>query len=67
MRRDLAAPPRSPSAGDGRRVEGRKRNDNSEPEGLRPVEREPRKVPPVQRGARNPQRTGEPELRRRKP
>jgi hypothetical protein len=28
---------------------------------------EPRKIPPVQRGARNPQSTGEPELRRRKP
>ena len=27
----------------------------------------PRKVPPIQRGARNPQSTGEPELRRRKP
>lgn len=32
-----------------------------------PAEREPRKVPPVQRGAQNPQSTGEPELRRRKP
>ena len=28
---------------------------------------ERRKIPPVQRGARNPQSTGEPELRRRKP
>jgi Domain of unknown function (DUF4384) len=32
-----------------------------------PPKREPRKVPPVQRGAGNPQSTGEPELRRRKP
>jgi hypothetical protein len=30
-------------------------------------DREPRKIPPVQRGARDPQSTGEPELRRRKP
>ena len=30
-------------------------------------EAERRKIPPVQRGARNPQSTGEPELRRRKP
>lgn len=37
----------------------------------RPVKERPdqerRKIPPVQRGARNPQSTGEPELRRRKP
>ncbi len=32
-----------------------------------PAEREPRKVPPVHRGAQNPQSTGDPELRRRKP
>ncbi len=30
-------------------------------------DRESAKIPPVQRGARNPQSTGEPELRRRKP
>jgi hypothetical protein len=40
------------------------------PEDRRVKERrdpEPAKIPPVQRGARNPQSTGEPELRRRKP
>ncbi len=37
------------------------------PERLRPADRKPVKVPPVQRGARDPQSTGEPELRRRKP
>lgn len=34
---------------------------------VRPADKEPAKIPPVQRGVRNPQRTGEPELRRRKP
>ncbi|MGI8852891.1 MAG: DUF4384 domain-containing protein [Methyloceanibacter sp.] len=37
------------------------------PGSLRPADKEPAKIPPVQRGARNPQSTGEPELRRRKP
>jgi hypothetical protein len=36
-------------------------------QGLRPADREPRKVPSVQRGSRSPQSTGEPKLRRRKP
>ena len=35
--------------------------------GRRSGDAERRKVPPVQRGARNPKGTGEPELRRRKP
>jgi hypothetical protein len=49
-------------------VEGRRsRPRPAEPSALQPVDREPRKVPPVQRGARNPQSTGEPELRRRRP
>ncbi len=37
------------------------------PRDVRPAGRDRQKVPPVQRGARNPQSTGEPELRRRKP
>jgi Domain of unknown function (DUF4384) len=49
-------------------VEGRRSRPRAEePSRLQPADREPRKVPPVQRGARNPQSTGEPELRRRKP
>lgn len=68
LRRDLQQPaPRAP-AGDPQVREGKRGDPESDhPEGLRPVDREPRKVPPVQRGARNPQSTGEPELRRRKP
>lgn len=51
------------------RVEGRRTRPPAAatPEGRRPADRDPKKVPPVQRGARNPQSTGEPELRRRKP
>ena len=61
------AVPSVPHAED-RRVEDRRNRRAAEgPDRLRPVEREPRKVPPVQRGARDPQSTGEPELRRRKP
>lgn len=45
----------------------RKAREGDPPDGLRPVDREPRNVPAVQRGARDPQSTGEPELRRRKP
>ena len=62
------AVPSVPQADD-RGVGGRRSRPRAAdtPEGLRPVDREPRKVPPVQRGARNPQSTGEPELRRRKP
>lgn len=37
------------------------------PRDLRPAVRGRQKVPPVQRGARDPQSTGEPELRRRRP
>jgi hypothetical protein len=50
-------------------VEGRRSRPRAAdtPEGLRPADNDPKKVPPVQRGARNPQSTGEPELRRRKP
>ncbi|HJR15237.1 MAG TPA: hypothetical protein VJ808_00160, partial [Gemmatimonadales bacterium] len=67
LQRDLEKPPaRTPA---GRRAQGRRtaERESEPPEGLRAVEREPRKVPPVQRGARDPQSTGEPELRRRKP
>jgi hypothetical protein len=68
LRRELTKPQertpaeRRPAAA----ARGRER-DGSTPEGLRPARREPRKVPPVQRGARDPQSTGEPQLRRRKP
>jgi hypothetical protein len=68
LRRELAEPeetaPPEKRRGQGRR--GRER-EGSPPEGLRPAEKEPGKVPPVQRGARDPQSTGEPQLRRRKP
>jgi len=69
LRREIRkAVPSVPQADD-RRVEGRRSRPRAAdtPDGLQPVDREPRKVPPVQRGARNPQSTGEPELRRRKP
>lgn len=63
-RRDIPEP-----AIQDRRVEGRRSRPPAAdtPESVRPAENEPGKVPPVQRGARNPQSTGEPELRRRKP
>jgi hypothetical protein len=68
LRRDVRESVPSPPQPDGRRVEGRRsRQPAAETPSLQPVDREPRKVPPVQRGARNPQSTGEPELRRRKP
>ena len=51
LRRELAEPPKEPTR-------------TGKPEVKRP---DTRKVPPVQRGARDPQSTGEPELRRRKP
>ena len=62
-----ARPPKGPPA-DGRAQsrDGRRGSDDA-PEGLRPVDRDTRRVPPVQRGSRTPQSTGEPELRRRKP
>ena len=69
-RRDFAEPvtppsPRPPAAD---RVEGRRsRPRAAETPSARPADREPHKVPPIQRGARDPQSTGEPELRRRKP
>ena len=50
-----------------RRDIGRPAPDASPPRKLRPAGRERQEVPPIQRGARNPQRTGEPELRRRRP
>ena len=68
-RRDVReAVPSVPHAED-RRVEGRRSRQRAAeaPDRPQPVDREPRKVPPVQRGARDPQSTGEPELRRRKP
>ena len=68
LRRELAKP-EEPAPAEERRAQGRrdKQREGSPPEGLRPADREPRKVPPVQRGARDPQSTGEPQLRRRKP
>jgi hypothetical protein len=69
LRREIReAEPSPPRTGD-RRVEGRRSRPRAAetPKSLQPVDREPHKVPPVQRGARNPQSTGEPELRRRKP
>lgn len=48
-------------------VEGRRSRPRAVEMPLQPADPEPRTVPPVQRGARNPQSTGEPELRRRKP
>jgi hypothetical protein len=69
LRREIReAVPSAPPADDPR-VEGRRSRPRAPetPDGLQPAGREPRKVPPVQRGARNPQSTGEPELRRRKP
>ena len=50
-----------------RRDIGRPAPVASPPRDDRPTGRERQKVPAVQRGARNPQSTGEPELRRRKP
>jgi hypothetical protein len=68
LRRELAKPEERAPA-DERRAQRRREKErkDSPPEGLRPADREPRKVPPVQRGARDPQSTGEPQLRRRKP
>lgn len=68
LRRELAEPQdRAPA--DERPARGRtdKKREGSPPEGLRAPDQEPRKVPPVQRGSREPQSTGEPQLRRRKP
>jgi hypothetical protein len=66
LRRELK--PQAPARSKERRAEGERDKDRKRPpEGLRTPEREPRKVPPVQRGARDPQTTGEPQLRRRKP
>jgi hypothetical protein len=68
LRREAREPAISPPPAGDRHDEGRRsRPRAAETPSLQPVEREPRKVPPVQRGARNPQSTGEPELRRRKP
>jgi hypothetical protein len=69
FRREIREPTLSPPPADDRRVEGRRSRPRpaETPNGLQPADRERRKVPPVQRGARNPQSTGEPELRRRKP
>ena len=68
LRRELAKP-QDQAPAEERPARGRrdKERDGSPPEGLRAPDREPRKVPPVQRGARDPQSTGEPQLRRRKP
>ena len=68
LRRELPKPQDSAPAEE-RRAQGRteKRREGSPPDGLRAPDREPRKVPAVQRGAREPQSTGEPQLRRRKP
>jgi len=68
LRRKLARPEERAPAGE-RRPEGRrdKGREGSPPQGLRPAEREPKTVPPVQRGAGDPHSTGEPQLRRRKP
>lgn len=64
---DFTAPaPRRHDAPD-QPVRARKTGRESDPpEGLRAADPS-HKVPPVQRGAHNPQSTGEPELRRRKP
>ena len=61
------AVPSVPLAEDRRVGDHRNRRPAEAPDRQPSVEREPRKVPPVQRGARDPQSTGEPELRRRKP
>ncbi|MEO7138395.1 MAG: DUF4384 domain-containing protein [Gemmatimonadales bacterium] len=66
-RRDIPEPVTPPPPAPDR-VEGRRsRPRAAETPRVRPADREPRKVPPIQRGARDPQSTGEPELRRRKP
>ncbi len=69
FRREIREAVPSPSPADDRRVEGRRARPRAAEtaDGVKPVDREPDKVPPIQRGARNPQSTGEPELRRRKP
>ena len=72
LRRGIREPlPSAPSADD-RRVEGRRSRPRTAdtPAARAPADRqprEPREAPPVQRGTRNPQSTGEPELRRRRP
>ena len=69
LRREIKEAVPSPPPADDRRVEGRRSRARAAetPARLQPTDREPRKVPPIQRGARDPQSTGEPELRRRKP
>ncbi len=68
LRRELTKPQeRTLRKGRPARAGRDKEREGSTPEGLRPTDEEPRKVPPVQRGARDPQSTGEPQLRRRKP
>jgi hypothetical protein len=69
LRREIREAAPSPPSVDRGRVEGRRSRARAPETSDRPqpVNREPRKVPPVQRGARDPQSTGEPELRRRKP
>ncbi len=69
LRREIREATPVPPPADTPRVEGRRSRPPAAetPRAGQPGDREPRKVPPVQRGARNPQSTGEPELRRRKP
>lgn len=67
LRRELAKPEERAPADERRQGRRDKEREGSPPDGLRPADREPRKVPPVQRGAGDPQSTGEPQLRRRKP
>jgi hypothetical protein len=68
LRRELAKP-EDPAPIDTRRPQGQsgQAREGAPPERVRPAAGEPRKVPPVQRGAGDPQSTGEPQLRRRKP
>ena len=68
LRRGIVEPaPEPPVSGDPA-VNGQKSGRESVPsERLPSAGRDRQKVPPVQRGARSPQSTGEPELRRRKP
>jgi uncharacterized protein DUF4384 len=55
LRREIREPKVRPPPADGRRVEGRRSRPRTAD------------TPAIQRGARNPQSTGEPELRRRRP
>ncbi|HKH84438.1 MAG TPA: hypothetical protein VKA25_12185, partial [Gemmatimonadales bacterium] len=64
---DFTPPERQRADTPDQRIRPRKSGRETDPPGGLHAADSSHKVPPIQRGARNPQSTGEPELRRRKP